>query len=221
MVSYLLVYLLTIWLIIMVKARKDSNTEEKILIAARQVFIEKGLSGARMQDIADRAGINKAMLHYYFRNKDMLFEVIFRETAGKLFPHFEKLMESDLNFFDKIRLIVSSYIEMIIQNPYLPLFVMNEMNKNPAIGIKTFFEAQKPGFVKKFRESIEENTKAGVIQPINPMHLIMNMFSMCAFPFIAKPMIKLLTGVEDEQFKNLMEQRKILVAEFIINSIRK
>ncbi len=205
----------------MVKARKDSNTEEKILISARQVFIEKGLAGARMQDIADRAEINKAMLHYYFKNKDMLFEVIFRETAGKLFPHFEKLMESDLNFFDKIRSIVSSYIEMIIQNPYLPLFVMNEMNKNPEIGIKTFFEAQKPGFVKKFRESIEENMKAGLIQPINPIHLIMNIFSMSAFPFIAKPMIKLLTGVEDEQFKNLMEQRKVLVAEFIINSIRK
>ena len=151
----------------------------------------------------------------------MLFEVIFRETAGKLFPHFEKLMESDLNFFDKIRSIVSSYIEMIIQNPYLPLFVMNEMNKNPEIGIKTFFEAQKPGFVKKIRESIEENMKAGLIQPINPIHLIMNIFSMCAFPFIAKPMIKLLTGLEDEQFKNLMEQRKVLVAEFIINSIRK
>lgn len=213
--------MLTIWLINMAKTRKDSNTEEKILIAARQVFIEKGLAGARMQDIADRAEINKAMLHYYFKNKDMLFEVIFRETAGKLFPHFEKLMESDLNFFDKIRSIVSSYIEMIIQNPYLPLFVMNEMNKNPEIGIKTFFEAQKPGFVKKFRESIEENMKTGLIQPINPVHLIMNMFSMCAFPFIAKPMIKLLTGVEDEQFKNLMEQRKVLVAEFIINSIRK
>lgn len=213
--------MLTIWLIIMVKARKDSNTEEKILISARQVFIEKGLAGARMQDIADRAEINKAMLHYYFKSKDLLFEVIFKETAGRLFPHFEKLMESDLNFFDKIRSIVSSYIEMIIQNPYLPLFVMNEMNKNPEIGIKTFFEAQKPGFVKKFRESIEENMKAGLIQPINPIHLIMNIFSMCAFPFIAKPMIKLLTGLEDEQFKNLMEQRKVLVAEFIINSIRK
>lgn len=213
--------MLTKWLIKMAGKRKDSSTEEKILVAARQVFIERGLAGARMQDIADRAEINKAMLHYYFKSKEMLFEVIFKETAGKLFPHFEKLMDSDLNFFDKIRSIVSSYIEMIIQNPYLPLFVMNEMNKNPEIGMKAFFEAQKPGFVKKFRESIEDNVKEGLIQPINPLHLIMNMFSMCAFPFIAKPMIRLLTGVEDEQFKNLMEQRKVLVAEFIINSIRK
>jgi hypothetical protein len=95
------------------------------------------------------------------------------------------------------------------------------MNKNPQIGLKSFFEAQKPGFVKKFRLSIEESVKNGLIQPINPIHLIMNMFSMCAFPFIAKPMISMLTGIEDEQFKNLMEQRKVLVAEFIINSIKK
>jgi AcrR family transcriptional regulator len=201
--------------------RNDSSTEEKILKAARQVFIEKGLSGARMQDIADKAEINKAMLHYYFKSKEMLFEVIFRETAGKLFPHFEKLMDSDLNFFDKIRSIVSSYIEVIIQNPYIPLFVMNEMNKNPEIGMKTFFEAQKSGFVKKLREAIEENVREGQILSINPIHLIMNMFSLCAFPFIAKPLIQLLTSVEEEQFAHLMDQRKVLVAEFIINSIRK
>ena len=205
----------------MAKKKKDSTTEGKILIAARQVFIEKGLAGARMQDIADRAEINKAMLHYYFKNKEMLFELIFKETAGRLFPHFEKLMDSDLNFFDKIRSIVASYIEVIIQNPYIPLFVMNEMNKNPEIGMKSFFEAQKPGFVKKLRQSIEISMEEGLINPINPIHLIMNIFSMCAFPFIAKPMIKLITGVEDEQFNNLMEQRKVLVAEFIINSIKK
>jgi AcrR family transcriptional regulator len=205
----------------MARKGKDTNTEGKILIAARQVFIEKGLAGARMQDIADRAEINKAMLHYYFESKEKLFEVIFQETAGKLFPHFEMVISSDLSLFDKIRSIVSSYIEMIIQNPYLPLFVMNEMNKNPEIGIKNFFEAQKPGFVKKFADSIEKSIKDGVIDSINPVHLIMNMFSMCAFPFIAKPMIVLMTGVADEQFKNLMEQRKVLVAEFIINSIKK
>jgi len=205
----------------MPRKKKDSNTEDKILAAARQVFLEKGLAGARMQDIADRAEINKAMLHYYFRNKEKLFEMIFQETVGKLFPRFESILVSDMVFFDKIRSVVSSYIEMILQNPYLPLFVMNEMNKNPEIGIKNLFQSQKPGFVKKFSEAVDQQVQKGLIEPINPVHLIMNIFSMCAFPFIAKPMIQLLTGVEEEQFKNLMEQRKILVAEFVINSIRK
>ena len=75
--------------------------------------------------------------------------------------------------------------------------------------------------MKKFAGLIEQSVQEGVINPINPIQLVMNIFSMCAFPFIAKPMIKMLTGVEEEQFKNLMDQRKILVAEFIINSIRK
>ncbi|OYU56647.1 MAG: TetR family transcriptional regulator [Chitinophagaceae bacterium BSSC1] len=205
----------------MAKSKKDNNTEQQILNAARQVFLEKGLSGARMQDIADKAEINKAMLHYYFKNKELLFETIFQETAGKLFPHFDKLMDSDLNFFDKIRSIVSSYIEMVSQNPYLPLFVISELNKNPEIGLKHFFEKQRPGFVKKFKESIEESINSGLILPINPIHLIINMFSMCAFPFMAKPMLKIITGIEEEQFNILMEQRKVLVAEFIINSIKK
>lgn len=205
----------------MAKVKRDNQTEQQILAAARQVFLEKGLAGARMQDIANRAEINKAMLHYYFKNKEMLFETIFKETAGKLFPRFDELMDSDLIFFDKIRSIVSSYIEMLLQNPYLPLFVINEMNKNPEMGIKSFFEKQKSGFVQKFKSAIEENINKGVIIPINPMQLVMNMFSMCAFPFMGRPMIQLMTGVDEHQFKLLMEQRKVLVAEFIINSIKK
>lgn len=212
--------LLTKWLKMSLYA-KNEGTEGKILAAARAVFLEKGLAGARMQDIADRASINKAMLHYYFKNKAMLFEVIFQETAGKLFPEFEKIMDSDLDFFDKIRLLVSSYINMIIQNPYLPLFVMNELNKNPEMGIQSLFQAQKPLFVLKFKKAIEENVQAGNIKTINPIHLIMNLFSLCAFPFIAKPMIQLLTGIEEMNFNELMEQRKVLVAEFIIQSIQK
>lgn len=205
----------------MVDKKEDISTEEKILAAARQVFVERGLDGARMQDIADKAGINKAMLHYYFRSKEKLFEEIFKETAGQIFPRFEMIMSSDLGLFEKIRSIVADYIDVIIRNPYLPLFVMNEMNRNPEMGLKNFFEAQKPGFIKKFVEEVQENIQKGIIIPISPVHLMINIFSMCAFPFIAKPVIGILMGVDEEQFKNVMQQRKVLVAEFIINSIRK
>lgn len=217
----ILLVLLTNWLNNMVKKGKDRSTEERILDAARQVFLERGMDGARMQDIADKAGINKAMLHYYFRSKEKLFEVIFKETAGKLFPRFEMIMDSDLNLFEKIRAIVSNYIDVMIQNPYLPLFVMNEVNKNPEIGIINFFELQKPVFIQKFIREVQKNLEDGSIAPINPVHLLMNMFSMCVFPFIAKPMIRILSGANEAQYKNLMDQRKVLVAEFIINSIKK
>ena len=130
----------------MVNKEKDKSTEEKILDAARKVFVQKGLDGARMQDIADEAGINKALLHYYFRTKDKLFEMIFMETVGKIFPRFEMILLSDMDFFEKIRQIVSSYIEVIIHNPYLPLFVLNEMNKQPHSFLENIFGKNQPTF---------------------------------------------------------------------------
>jgi len=212
--------LLTIWLKYMVKKEKDKSTEEKILDAARKVFVQKGLDGARMQDIADEAGINKALLHYYFRTKDKLFEMIFLETVGKIFPRFEMILLSDMDFFDKIRQIVSSYIEVIIHNPYLPLFVLNEMNKNPEFGIVDFFKVQRPVVIHRFMEDIEKEVSKGTIKAVSPAHLLVNMMSMCIFPFVAKPVINIMLDLDELQFRNMMEQRKRVVAEFIIESIK-
>jgi len=204
----------------MVKKEKDKSTEEKILDAARKVFVQKGLDGARMQDIADEAGINKALLHYYFRTKDKLFEMIFLETVGKIFPRFEMILLSDMDFFDKIRQIVSSYIEVIIHNPYLPLFVLNEMNKNPEFGIVDFFKVQRPVVIHRFMEDIEKEVSKGTIKAVSPAHLLVNMMSMCIFPFVAKPVINIMLDLDELQFRNMMEQRKRVVAEFIIESIK-
>ena len=204
----------------MVNKEKDKSTEEKILDAARKVFVQKGLDGARMQDIADEAGINKALLHYYFRTKDKLFEMIFMETVGKIFPRFEMILLSDMNLFDKIRQIVSSYIEVIIHNPYLPLFVLNEMNKNPEFGIVDFFKVQRPVVIHRFMEDIEKEVSRGTIKAVSPAHLLVNMMSMCIFPFVAKPVINIMLDLDELQFRNMMEQRKRVVAEFIIESIK-
>jgi len=204
----------------MVKKEKDKSTEEKILDAARKVFVQKGLDGARMQDIADEAGINKALLHYYFRTKDKLFEMIFMETVGKIFPRFEMILLSDMDFFEKIRQIVSSYIEVIIHNPYLPLFVLNEMNKNPEFGIVDFFKVQRPVVIHHFMEDIEKEVSKGTIKAVSPAHLLVNMMSMCIFPFVAKPVINIMLDLDELQFRNMMEQRKRVVAEFIIESIK-
>ena len=94
----------------MVKQKKDATTQEKILEAAKKVFVRQGMSGARMQDIADEAGINKALLHYYFRNKELLFEVIFNEAAAELFPKINFIFESDMPLFEKIENFVGEYI---------------------------------------------------------------------------------------------------------------
>src|SRR3712207_2537327 len=107
------------------KKQKDQNTEQRILQAAKTVFMHRGMAGARMQDIADEAGINKAMLHYYFRSKEKLFEVIFREAIGKFLPKINATIALDCSLFEKIHIFCREYITVLMENPYIPLFIIN------------------------------------------------------------------------------------------------
>jgi AcrR family transcriptional regulator len=216
-----LLLLLTIWLNYMVKKKKDQTTEQKILDAAKKVFVQKGMSGARMQDIADEAGINKAMLHYYFRNKEKLFEVIFMGAAGKLFPKINEIFESDQPLFEKIESFCAEYITVIGENPYLPLFVLNEINQDPELFFKKVWAGKSRPQPQKFLEQIEREVKKGTIKRISPLQLLMNLISMTIFPFVAKPMIEKTLGLDELQFRGLMEQRKKEIPKFIIDAIKK
>jgi TetR/AcrR family transcriptional regulator len=204
----------------MVNQEKDQNTEQKILAAAREVFIEKGMDGARMQDIADRAGMNKALLHYYFRNKEKLFEMVFMEQASQFLPRVGTIMMSDSPLFTKIEQFVEIYIDKLTENPFMPLFILNELNRQPESFILKIWGEKRPP-VQMFAMQIVEEVKKGNINPIEPPQLIVNMVSMCIFPFVAKPMIKWVTQMDDEQFKQFIQKRKTEVARFIIDSLRK
>lgn len=203
------------------KKEKDQNTEQKILEAAKIVFLERGLDGARMQDIADKAGINKALLHYYFRSKDKLFDVIFYEAAARFLPQLGELFASELPLFEKIEKFVHTYIDLLQTNPHLPLFVLNEMQKKDGNEFfSKLWQGKKPA-VHILAKQIDEAAKAGLIRPIKPVHLLLNIISMSIFPFVARPIVKMVWGVDDPQFKTLMEERKKVVVQFILDSIRK
>jgi TetR/AcrR family transcriptional regulator len=202
------------------KHKKDTSTEERILDAARTVFIRKGMYGARMQDIADEAGINKALLHYYFKNKEKLFEEIFMEAAAKLFPRINMIFTSDELLFLKIEQFCDEYINVAIENPYLPLFVLNEMNRDPVYFMNKLWGKNRPQ-PQKFLQQIAAEVKQGKIKDISPLQLLMNLLSMTIFPFIAKPVFQMNLGIDELQFRMVMEQRKKEIPKFIIDSIKK
>jgi TetR/AcrR family transcriptional regulator len=202
------------------KHKKDTSTEERILDAARTVFIRKGMYGARMQDIADEAGINKALLHYYFKNKEKLFEEIFMEAAAKLFPRINMIFTSDELLFVKIEQFCDEYINVAIENPYLPLFVLNEMNRDPVYFMNKLWGKNRPQ-PQKFLQQIAAEVKQGKIKDISPLQLLMNLLSMTIFPFIAKPVFQMNLGIDELQFRIVMEQRKKEIPKFIIDSIKK
>lgn len=200
----------------------DENTEKRILSAAKKVIFSKGYAGAKMQDIADEAGINKALLHYYFRSKDKLFEMIFKEATGKLTPQVSFIFsDPELDIFGKIRAFCHSYIGTWMEHPYVPMFVLHELHSNPEKGIAHLFDKEK---FKPIREQVlgafTDAVKKKQIRPVDPYHIFLNLISLCLFPFMGRPVFMAVTGISQKQFDLMMQQRAGEVSEFIIESIK-
>ena len=200
-------------------SKKEKNTEEIILKSARKVFLKKGLQGARMQDIADKARINKAMLHYYYKSKEKLFEEIFTEETYKLLPQISELLESDIPLFDKIKFFVGSYLDVLKKNKNMPIFVLNEITQNHELIVKLLKDKINSSF-GVFASDVSKAVKAGEIKGIEASQLLVNMISLSVFPFAARPMIKGIYGMSEEDFDRFIEIRKKEVPEFIINAIK-
>jgi AcrR family transcriptional regulator len=201
--------------------KKDLKTHEKILEAARKIFLEQGMAGARMQDIADEAGINKALLHYYYRDKDKLFETVFIEEAQKFFPKINRIFESEDSLEEKIRFFVAEYIEEMKRSPYLPWFVLNEINRDPDRFLSKVWGKENLPRPAKFLEQMEKEIRKGTIKRIDPRQLVMHLISMTIFPFLARPMIVRNLGIPGNKFNEIMEERKREIPRFIMDSLRK
>jgi len=199
---------------------KDKNTEQRIFEAARIVFQKKGLAGARMQEIADEADINKALLHYYFRTKEKLFEAIFNEVFDNISSGLEKLFNTEMGVVERFRFIVEIYIENLLKNRQIPLFVLNEMNRNPE-KIQMLIEQKIVIYLKNFMMQIQQEIHEGKIRNVNPFHLLMSVLSMTIFPFVAYPIIK---GIGEKNMPiNIdtfyMERKKVII-DFIENTLK-
>ena len=199
---------------------KDLNAEEQILEASRKVFIRKGFDGARMQEIADEAGINKSLLHYYYRSKDKLFEGVFKEAFCKFIPTVGNIFNTDGDLFEKIEKFIDVYVDMLIANPYIPIFILNEINRNP----EKILQMLKHSGIhpENFVKFIENEIKKKKIKQISPEHLIVNMLSLCIFPFAGRPVIQgMLFKNSKKEYDRFLTDRKKEITKFIFNAIEK
>jgi TetR/AcrR family transcriptional regulator len=200
-------------------AQQHTETESLILDAARKVFLENGFDGTTMQMIAGEAGINKALLHYYYRSKDRLFEAIFIEAFSRMIPNLMKIFSSDAELFDKIRGFVDAYITALLHYPQIPLFILHELKRNP----DRIVELIKSTGINPdiFINFIKQEIRQGNIIPIDPYQLLVNMLGLCIFPFAAQPMIQGFIFKNDAKaYGKFLENRKKEVAEFIIKAIK-
>jgi TetR/AcrR family transcriptional regulator len=198
---------------------RSSTTEEKILEAAKKVFIENGLDGTNMQQIADEAQINKSLLHYYFRTKEKLFGTVLKYAFKFIVPQIQDILNSNDHVFVKIELLVNEYIEMLMKNKFIPAFIMHEINRNPD---SIFLMMKESGIdAKTFISQFMDEMKKGHIRQMDPRHLIINMLSLCIFPVAARPLMqRVFFENDDKAYKEFLEERKKVVADFIIQSIK-
>jgi AcrR family transcriptional regulator len=192
----------------------DSSTEEKIKEAARKVFTRKGYAAARTRDIAEEAGINLALLNYYFRSKEKLFDIIMMDNMAHFLQGVKEILDdAKTSFQEKVGLIASNYIDMLIQHPDLPLFILSELRANPdklvmRMGVKEFLF--KSFFMKQLMDELKKNKKK-----INPLHFIMNTIGLTVFPFVGSPVFKNIGGLKQDDFVAMMQERKKLIPIWI------
>lgn len=196
------------------------STEEQILKAAIQVFQRDGFDGARMQDIANLAGINKALLHYYYRSKEKLFQAVFVSIMKQVISELGNVMLSEIHLFDKIRLFFDKHISFMQKHQYIPGFIICELNRNPQLVVDAMQQINVQNtfgsFVKQITEAIEKRE----IKTIDPIQLFVNMLALSVFPFGARGMLFGVLQFDENKFEQFVEVRKTLCAELIINSIK-
>ncbi|MFC1586412.1 TetR/AcrR family transcriptional regulator, partial [Fibrobacterota bacterium] len=203
------------------------EVEEKILSAARAEFVQFGRKGARMQQIADRAGVNKASLHYYYRSKDKLYEAVLKDIFTQVRSTISRKFSGAVpdNIEQVIRNIVSTYIEVFSRNPQFPIFLMQEVSHSPE-SIEPILDT----FVPFFRQMmsglhvlLEKGMQTGGLRPIKPEQLLLNVIGMTVGTFIIRPFVQKvgphlnMDFAYDEEFYN---QRKEAIVNMVLHGLQ-
>jgi TetR/AcrR family transcriptional regulator len=207
--------------------RRDGDTEQRILDAAHSVFVRRGTAGARMQEIAADAGVNQALLHYYFRNKEQLAQAAFERAAQGFMPAVVQVIASDLGLEDKVRRIVELELDALSRAPYLPGYIIGEVTHRPEraaqlIAAVTGLAPQElgPRVLAALRRQIDAGVKAGTLRPIAAESFIVNLMALCIFPFAVRPMVQAMLGMDDQRFAQLVTRRRAELPEFFLGALR-
>ncbi len=192
-------------------AAKDLSAEEKIKAAAKKIFTQKGFAATRTRDIAEEAGMNLALLNYYFRSKQKLFDIIMLENFKKLIHGIViEVVDENASMEQKLEKVVEAYIDFLILNPDLPFFILNELRNNPA-AIASTISDEINQVRNNFFKQLQKGDKKSKLPPMEPFHFLANMIGLTVFPFVGKPMLQRVTNVSDAKFNALMQERKKLI----------
>ncbi|HEU4642792.1 MAG TPA: TetR/AcrR family transcriptional regulator [Gemmatimonadaceae bacterium] len=206
---------------------RDLDTEQRILDAANAVFLRRGTAGARMQEIADEAGVNKALLHYYFRSKDRLAQAIFQRVAKGLFPAIVAVLASDAEIEEKVERVIAFELDYLSRSPFVPAYLIGEMNADPE-RVRQFAQATLGVDVEgigtpvlgKLERQLRARARAGTLRPISAGQFLVNLLSLCIFPFAGRPLLAAVLHLDERGYARFIEQRKKELPAFFLNALR-
>ncbi len=218
------------WLISVVKSvdvpesSPDLATEERILEAAHRVFLRRGTAGARTQEIADEAGVNKALLHYYYRTKGRLAEAVFLRAAGTLFPRMLAALAADRPLRDKLRDAVEAESDMLEANPYLPGYLIAEFQYEPErlrdlIAQALPVSEMRAAVLGGLQRQLDAEAEAGRLRPTRAEDLVVALMAQTVFPYAAAPMIEAVLGLDDDARREMAARRRADLADTLLRSL--
>lgn len=202
----------------------EATTEERILDAAMKVFTREGFAATRTEEIAKEAGINRTLLHYYYRDKQTIFNLIFETRFKEFFKGLFVIFEADnISLFEKIERMVDHEITTLSKHPHMARFVITEIAHEPNLLVEhgTKLGLNPRVMIAAFEKLVVKEVSEGIIKPIEGRQLLINIMSLCIYPFVASPIIQTMMSLNESEFIQLTEQRKKQVSEFIINAIKK
>jgi len=208
--------------------RDDGHeTRDRILDAAHDVFVRRGTAGARMQEIARDAGVNQALLHYYFRDKASLAEAVFVRAARSFLPPVLATLASDLEIEEKVRRVVEIEFDNLGRAPYLPAYVLSELNHHPEraeqlaramMGERV--DSVVPGVFDVLGRQIDAAVERGEMRPITPHQFLANLVSMVIYPFAARPLLSFMLETDGVRWEDFIARRRTELPDFLLRAIR-
>lgn len=201
--------------------KTDNSTEDKIKEAARKLFTSSGFAAVTTRDIAAEAGINQALLHYYFRSKEKLFEIIMLENLNRFVAGVRDVINNEQTTLEqKIEILIATYIDNLSKEPELPLFIVNQVKSNPddllkKLGIES--TVKNSYLLKQLRTSDYSN----LLKSINPLHIVINLVGLTVAPFLMAPILQKIMKLNQQQFMALVQERKALIPEWILAMMKK
>jgi TetR/AcrR family transcriptional regulator len=196
-------------------AVKDSQTEQQIKDAARRLFFAEGRFNATTQEIADAAGVNRTLVNYYFRSRDLLFDQILKEARDTMDQRLDMAMSNETSFKKKIEHFIDIFTEQAFTYPYLDIYMVTRINEDVEKQNEIISDLKKTDRVKNFLKDVEVEIKKGTVEKMEPVQFLINLISLLSHPVVIQPLFKKIFNYSDKQYKQMLVARKELILKML------